>query len=203
MSEITGEGVGIGLVVSDDVGGDGGIERAVKALAGIKNGASKAIGSALKRATSSGAMLAQKEIRQSYVLSAATFKAYTKARRHYVTDAAGTTVSIEFAGIHIPLAKFGARVSRDGRVSARVKRENAQKTLEHAFSRTVGKYGHVGIFERVGEERMPIRELYGPSVPKMLSYNEELSQEVGDRIREKFDQRIDHEILALLNGWRT
>lgn len=180
---------------------DGIFENAVKLLAGMDRGASAAIYSALKRATSSGAMLAQKEIRQSYVLSAATFKAYTKARRHYVTDASGTTAEIEFAGVHIPLAKFDTAVDNSGRVKARVKRGNARETLDHAFSANVGKYGHVGIFERVGEARMPIKELVGPSVPQMISYNEDLSQSIGDQIFEKFKERLDHEILAVLNGW--
>ncbi len=193
--------------ITVDAVGLSSIDKAVQLLAGIESGASRAVSSALKRATSSGAMLAQKEIRTEYVLTASTFKAYTDTKRHYVTDADGTTVEITFAGVHIPLMKFDASVNSSGVVSARVKRSNARGTLEHAFSRTVGKHGHQGIFEHTAERykngNAKMRELFGPSVPQMINYNEEISAEIRDRIREKFDERLEHEILAVLNGWNT
>lgn len=198
-------GTGIGLLVADDVGGDGGMERAVKALAGIKNGASKAIGSALRRAMSSGSMLAQKEIQKQYTMSAGTYKSYTRTRSHVTSGADGTTAEITFAGEHIPLYKYDVKIGSDGRVSARVKRSSARTALEHAFAQKVGGAGHMGIFQREGTARLPIHELFGPSVPQILGYegNDDLTKEIGDKIREKFEERIDHEILALLNGWRA
>lgn len=194
---------GPGYVV--DAVGYGSIDKAVQLLAGIKGGASRAINSALKRATSSGTMLAQKEIRKEYVLTASTFKAYTDAKRHYTTDADGTTVSIEFAGSHIPLMKFDTRVNAAGGVSAHVKRSTSRATIRDAvqlrFGQHTGVYGHED--GRYDTKSGRVREYFGPSVPQMLGYNDDLSQEIGDRIREKFEERLDHEILAVLNGWNA
>ena len=56
---------GIGVYLVDDVG-DGSIDRAMKLLAGIPHGADKAIGSAIKRAATSGEAYAARGIREEY-----------------------------------------------------------------------------------------------------------------------------------------
>jgi Prophage minor tail protein Z (GPZ) len=43
----------------------------------------------------------------------------------------------------------------------------------HSFITTV-RHGHEGVFERKGRERLPIRELYGPSVPGMMARSDVL-----------------------------
>ena len=64
--------------------------------------------------------------------------------------------------------------------------------------------GHTGIFERTGgatdSDGDEIRELMGSSVPQMLG-NEEVEQRLGEESMEKFEERLDHEIIRLLNGW--
>lgn len=188
-------------VLVDDIG-DGTLERAYRLLAGIPKGASKAISSAIKRAATSGEAFAAKEIRKEYHIKAGDFKKYTRTERKYVRGATGTTVDVVFRGYHIPLIRFDTRVSRGGIVTARVKRSSVKQVLENAFVQTMPG-GHVGLFERVSDARMPIREFFGPSVPQMLSANEDVEQAMGDHIRETFDDRLEHEIVALLSGWRT
>jgi hypothetical protein len=68
-------------------------------------------------------------------------------------------------GKAIPMIRFSPRVSRTSGVSIRV--AGKVETYRHAFRATV-RHGHVGIFERKGKARLPIRELYGPSVPGMM-----------------------------------
>ena len=58
------------------------------------------------------------------------------------------------------------------------------------------------MFERLSDKRLPIEEKLGPSTPQMMANNEDLEQEVGDKIREVFEERLEHEILAVMNGWR-
>lgn len=174
---------------------------ALKALAGIPKLSKKALNRAILRATQSGIQMAQKELRQEYILPAATFKSYTQTKRHYISTGDGTAVILNFHGYHIPLMQFDVSVNRRGGVSARVKRTNAKEALDDAFSATM-KYGS-GVFERTGAARFPVRGLYGPSVPQMLSYNEELTERVMKKISDKLDERLDHEIMALLNGWST
>lgn len=192
---------GIGVYLVDDVG-DGSIDRVAKLLAGIPHGADKAIGSAIKRAATSGEAYAARVIRKEYVISAADFKRYTKSKRHVVTADGSTTVNIEFKGNHIPLLKFDTKIGSDGRVVTRVKRSSVKTVFDHVFQKTVGTHGHAGIFERVSDKRLPIEEKLGPSTPQMMSYNDDIAQEIGDKVRETFDQRIEHEMLAVMNGWR-
>lgn len=192
---------GIDVFLTDDVG-DGTIDRATKLLAGIKHGVEKAVGSAIKRAATSGEAYAAKAIRGEYLISAGDFKKYTHSKRHIITDGSGTTVDIEFRGYHIPLLKFDTRIGNDGRVITRVKKSSAKTVLDHVFAQTVGTHGHTGVFERLTDKRLPIEEKLGPSTPQMMSYNDDIAQEIGDHVRETFDKRLDHEINAILNGWR-
>lgn len=193
----------VGVFLTDDIGGDSGaLDRATKILAGFPHGAEKAIGSAIKRAATSGEAYAARAVGKHYYIKSGDFKQYTNSKRRIYTSGGETTVEIEFRGRHIPLLKFNTKVGGDGRVSAKVKRASNEDILSHVFRQRVGNQ-HIGIFERVGESRLPIEEKYGPSTPQMMSANDDLSQEIGDKVRETFDNRIEHEILAVLNGWRN
>ena len=62
--------------------------------------------------------------------------------------------------------------------------------------------GHIGLFERYGSSRLPIKQMLGPSVPQMIGANPTLANTVGDNVRKVFEERMEHETTALLNGWR-
>ena len=190
-----------GIYLVDDVG-DGSIDRAIKVLAGFGHGADKAIGSAIKRAAVSGEAEAARGVRNEYYIKASDFKSYTKSKRRIISSNGSTTVDIEFRGYHIPLMKFDTKIGRDGRVVTRVKRASARTELDHVFKQTVGSHGHIGVFERITEKRLPIEEKLGPSAPQMMANNDDLEQQVGDKVRDVFEQRLEHEILAVMNGWR-
>lgn len=192
----------VGVFVTDDVGDSSGkIDRAIKLLAGFPHAADKAIGSAIKRAATSGQAHAARTVGKYYFVKAGDFKQYTQTKRRINTSAGETTVEIEFRGRHIPLLKFNANVSANGLVRARVKRSSSAEILSHVFKTSVGNK-HQGLFERVGDKRLPIEEKFGPSTPQMMSANDDVSQEIGDKVRETFDNRIEHEIMAVMNGWR-
>lgn len=192
---------GVNIFLVSDIG-DSSIDRATKMLAGIKHGADKAIGSAIKRAATTGEAYAAKLIRSEYYINAGDFKNYTKSKRHIITQDGSTTVDIDFKGYHIPLLKFNTKVGKDGRVVTRVKRSSSATVLDHVFSQAVGTHGHTGVFERLTDKRLPIEEKLGPSTPQMMRYNDDISQEIGDKVIEAFDDRLEHEILAVMNGWR-
>lgn len=193
---------GISVFLTDDIGGGGSIDRAKALLAGIPHGADKAIGSAIKRAAQSGEAHAAKLVREEYYIKAGDFKAYTQSKRKIVSSAGETTVDIEFRGRHIPLMKFNTKFGSDGRVSVHVKRSSSGGILEHVFRADVGTHGHSGIFERVTSKRFPIEEKLGPSTPQMMDANDDIAEAIGEKVRETFDQRLEHEILAVMNGWR-
>lgn len=195
-----------GMAVAVDVEKDA-ISSARAMLAGIPGAFKKAMGSTLKRTATSGKAFAAKELRKQYFLKSADFKKYTHSGIKYRSDAAETSVTIEYKGKHIPLLRFGVQIV-NGRVKAHVKRSEPLKLLHNkdtdrdAFVTTL-KTGHRGIFDRLTEQRVPITELFGPSAPQMMKNNEVLHEKLDEHVKEVFKKRLDHEVTAILNGWRS
>ena len=189
------------------VGGIGqdSIERAKALLTGISKGAEKAINSALKRAAKSGESYSSKVIREEYLVSAGDYKKYSGSKSSINSDFMGTSIQIKFSGHHIPLLRFDSKANASGIVSARVKRSSTRTVLDQAFVGVVNnrdESSHAGIFERRTSKRLPIEEKFGPSIPQMLSANDDIKERINDKVRDVFDERLNHEILAVLNGWR-
>jgi hypothetical protein len=93
-------------------------------------------------------------------------------------------------GRAIPMIKFRPRASRRG-VSIRI--AGKTEVYRHAFIATV-RHGHVGVFERKGRERLPIRELYGPSITGMLKRSDvlpKLLETISDRLLVNLARQID------------
>ena len=176
-----------------------GLERIQKVLAGVRGGWQKAVGSALKRAASSGKTEGKRAVVQEYAISGGTFLSYTKNTNHFSSGGDGIEIVFGYRGTVIPLMKFKTSVKRGGLVTTLVRKDTGTAVLEHAFGATIG--AHTGIFERVGPERFPVRELFGPSTPQMMYSNEAVLESVERKVTETYEQRIEHEILRLMNGW--
>lgn len=129
------------------------------------------------------------------------------------------TARIHISGRRVPLKSWGARQIGRG-VSYAITR-GGRKTVLHAFGATM-KSGHLGIFIRSGQPkvgqrlrrgrgpgrgmtglvrpRLPIRELFGPSVPEVVRGLAELSANVLDQqIREGLDKEITTQIGLVLS----
>jgi len=176
-----------------------GIPHIQKVLAGVTGGWQKAVGSALSRAAQAGKTEAKKAVTAEYLISQSTFLRNTRNINHFQEGTDGISVVFGYAGCVIPLISFGTRVSSSGAVSAQVKRAGVRETLNNAFRAQMG--AHTGIFERIGPERFPVKELYGPATPSMMYSNEDVMDRVEDKMVDAYEKRIDHEILRLLNGW--
>jgi hypothetical protein len=59
--------------------------------------------------------------------------------------------------------------------------------------------GHIGVFQRVGEKRLPIRELVGPSVTGIFNANTNIHDAAWNRILEEFEKRLLPELNFALN----
>lgn len=107
------------------------------------------------------------------------------------------TGEVSVTGSPIRLFKFRVTPTspRKQLVTASVKR--AKKSLPHAFVQQMTN-GHIGIFERVGKSRYPIRQLYSVSAPQMAG-NEEVLEGAMERASIVFDERLSHEIGRLLD----
>ncbi len=174
--------------------------RAEALLNGIPGGVYKAVGSALTRAASVGKTEAKRAVAQEYTISPSDFLQRTQNINHFVRGGNGSVeVVFGFAGYPIPLLHFQMSIDSEGRPVAHVKRSNTPEVLRHAFRANVG--GHRGIYERMGAERFPTRQLYGPATTQMMYSNEEVLDAIEEKMAETFEKRIDHEILRVLNGW--
>lgn len=107
------------------------------------------------------------------------------------------TGEVSVTGSPIRLFKFRVTPTSPKRqlVTASVKR--ASKSLPNAFVQQM-RNGTIGVFERVGKSRYPIRQLYTVSAPQMAG-NEEVLEGAMERASIVFDERLSHEIGRLLN----
>lgn len=107
------------------------------------------------------------------------------------------TGEVSVTGSPIRLFKFRVTPTSPKRqlVTASVKR--ASKSLPHAFVQQM-RNGTIGVFERVGKSRYPIRQLYTVSAPQMAG-NEEVLEGAMERASIVFDERLSHEIGRLLD----
>lgn len=179
---------------------EGSMDKVSKLLAGFRGGVYKAVGSALARAAQVGKTTAKGAVTQEYTLSQSAFLSNTRNINNITRQSDGSfSVQFGYAGNVIPLLRFATRVDSSGRVTTQVSRSGGATALDRAFSAQMGS--HRGIYERIGEQRLPIRELFGPSTPQMMYSNEEVLDAMDEKMAKTYEQRIDHEILRILNGW--
>lgn len=205
----------------------GALDRAEKMLAGIPGGTEKAVKSAMSRAVSSMRSNAVKEIRKEYDISAAAVRSNQNIKSRYTYAGGNVTATVLFSGHKIPLYRYNGTspkmptVDKSKTVIAIINGKHVpvhpgvaasghKKTytcvtkFDNAFIARM-KSGHIGIFERTGGQMAgggdEIHELMGSSVPTMVG-NKTVREELTRAAWEKFDERLDHEIMALMNGWR-
>lgn len=202
--------------------GGNSIERAEALLKGIDNGVSKAVHSAMPRAVSHLRKESGKKIREKYDISQANLRANENIDVRYREKVA----DIIFKGYEIPLFRFNGTSPKDVKVKnkviktlvhgqvkavhpgvaskAHVMKGHGGTTFKNAFVQRMPNTGHLGIFERTGtmtaDNSNAIHQLMGLSVPQMLN-NDEVRTELGESTSLVFEQRLDHEIVRLLNGW--
>jgi hypothetical protein len=151
---------------------------------------------ALNKVAAQAKVAASKEIR------AAGYNMKARVIKQKITIVRAATgkpyVTIRVYGSSIPLIHFGARKTNSG-VSVSVK--YGRKLIKGAFIATMPS-GHQGVFVRTGNlhkkingqwHGLPIKELFGPSVPVAFS-NNIVQQALNKLIREKFPAILEHEI---------
>lgn len=205
----------------------GSLDRAERLLAGIPGGTEKALKSAMSRAVSNLRTNAVKEIRKEYDISAAAVRAEENVKSRYTYSGGSVTATVMFSGHKIPLYRYNGTspkvptVNRSKTIlaiadhrlvpvhpgvaaSGHQKKDTSVTKFDDAFIAGMNS-GHIGIFERTGGTSAgggdAIHELMGSSVAQMLG-NETVREEVTKAAWDKFEERLDHEVTALLNGWR-
>ena len=175
------------------------IERVERILAGVPNGAERALSNAINRGLSRIKTGAKKRVKEVYTVqsSAFTASANTQVNKASTSNLAGV---VTFAGCKIPLYKFQVTPKAPGvgrKVRAAV-RKGGGTQFEEAFIANL-KYG-TGVFERETSKRFPVQELMGLSAAQMVE-NEHILQELAEEAQEVVNERIEHEIERILNGY--
>lgn len=107
-------------------------------------------------------------------------------------NAGGNSIDIIERSGWIPLMKLGATQTSKG---VRVRGRGSYRS---AFIAQMGS-GHRGVMHRIGKERLPIRELYGPNPAHDVTNNPDVFLKVlADLIEDNLAPRVLHEIDRLL-----
>lgn len=181
-----------------EVGADS-LVRINKILAGVPKGAWNVTHSALKRAGNTAKTRAGTLAAEEYTIRKGDFMSNVRQKTHITSEVGGVVaMQISFAGNVLPLLAFKTRVSRSGKLQTQVKTESTPTILDRAFAARV--YGPIAVFERVGKERVPLEQKFGPSTAHMMQ-SPAVVEKMDETIKETFDRRLEHEILRVLNGW--
>lgn len=172
-------------------------------LSGLGKANEKVLKPAMQRGLSAGRTAFNKQIKSVYYVSPAVISRYSHIGYKKVEMRSdGLIGSIEYAGTVIPLIKFNVAPQKAtyGRTSvkAAVKRDESQVELQKGFTAQMPN-GHIGVYERKGDSNYPIKQFYGPSVPRMAE-NTVVIKTVEDRVNEVINKRMEHELERVLNG---
>lgn len=205
--------------VQVEVAGQDVLRKAEKLLAGIPDGVDCAFESAMGRAITHMKTNTARLIRERYDISAGNIKANQNIFIKLDRRKGMLRAEIKFSGSKFRLVDFGGfsfhglryedtsrwiHVRINGQwktvhpnVSARGHqlKMTLPKEFNNAFAAQIG--GHTGMFENDGDQ---IKEVMGLSVPQMLD-SDTVKEKLGQEAMEKFEERLEHEILARLNGW--
>lgn len=158
----------------------GGMERAVK---GGINKTLRKLRTRITRTINAKSGIKQKAIRDNIILR--------RASRHLLRGL------VVFGDDRVPLIDLNARQTKKG---VTFESEGGQRDLvPHAFIETLGS-GHKGVFKRKGKEgqlvpRLPIQELFGPSITSLF----DKAYQVRRRVLEESEEFLNHYILQEAN----
>lgn len=119
-------------------------------------------------------------------------QAQIRERTTAMFNAGGNTAGLVVRSSWIPLHKLGATQGSRG---VRVRLRGSYKS---AFIARMAS-GHTGVMKRVGTERLPIRELYGPNPAHDITNNEDVYlQLMAEVMEDVLLPRMLHELSRLL-----
>lgn len=198
-----------------------------KLLAGIPNGTQRVLKSAAHRATAHLRTNAVRETRKRYAISAANLRTEDNCKIRYSYSGGGVQATVFYNGEKIPLYRYsGASPSAPAYdrqklvnviingnwrkvhpgVGAKGRQLNASSPTTPKEGAFVARFasGHTGIFYRTGGMtsggKDETREVMGSAFAQMVG-NEEVAQRLDEGAMEKFEERLDHEVYRLLNGF--
>ncbi len=191
------------------------IERVATLLADVPKGAERVFANAMNRGLSRVKTRAIEQVKTVYAVKEKPIREATKIK----INKAGTgnlAGFVSFSGVKIPLYKFSVTPTKPAtgkQVQAGLMKGGSKTPYEDAFIAQM-QNGHIGVFERTGEQGIKsrkskykesshtekIREISGLSAAQMIgkaSNIEILEKEAQELVNE----RIIHEMNRILNGY--
>jgi len=98
------------------------------------------------------------------------------------------------SGSRIPLKMFKARQTKKG-VSYKIGAK--RKFIKSAFFATMSS-GHIGVFKRLGKFRLPIAELFGPSLGIVFEESGTIANDVTGSAYKMLGKNIDDQVQLVL-----
>ena len=147
---------------------------------------SSALNRTAKQARTQSARDLKGSLGKSLGLSVSGFK---RTIRHIPARVRRLFTVLEVSGRPLPLIRFGARKASKG-VSAAP--WGKRRIYNGTFIRKMPS-GHRGVFKRTGKKRLPIKELWGPSIPKAFLH-QDIQQGLKRVINDKWPGNFAHEI---------
>ncbi len=176
------------------------IDRVEQILAGVPRGAQRAVTNAINRALSSTKTQAFRKARQVYAVKQGDLSGATVTRVQRASTG-GVAGYISFSGVKLPLYKFN--VSPDVPLKSKYVKAGLKKgswtLFQDAFIAQMDS-GHIGMFERETSKRLPITQIMGLSGAQMIG-NREIIEDLSREAQKKVNERLEHEIDRLLNGY--
>lgn len=159
---------------------------------------------AINRSINSGNALVTRAIAGDTGLKLSFVKRYVS-----VAEASSSRLeaSIKVSAARVPLMAFNAKGRRPSRGipgGVRVKLPGGRESHPQAFITTVRgplqngaiSGGHLGVFKREGKNRLPIRQLYGPSLWQAFKKHQAAAQA---RVNDTLVKNVEHEITYALS----
>lgn len=171
------------------------IELAQEMLNDIPKGAEAAAARAFNRALITGRAAATKEVTKRYAIRTSDVRYSFKLKKATKSDLTAELIS---GGAALPLRSFAHRPKTD---TTGAKRKPIRVTIKAGETKTftTSFVWNNNIYIRLGERRLPIKKMFGPSVPSMLG-NDDIVEEVQDIMVEAAEKRLEHELNRLAEG---
>lgn len=171
------------------------IELAQEMLNDIPKGAETAVARAFNRALITGRAAATKEVTKRYAIRSGDVRYTFRLKKATKSDLSAELIS---GGGALPLRAFSHKPKTD---TTGAKRKPIRVTIKAGDTKTftTSFVWNNNIYMRLGEKRLPIKKMFGPSVPSMLG-DEDIVDKVQDIMAEAAEKRLEHELNRLAEG---
>ncbi len=168
-----------------------------KLFKNLKNNLPTVLMRAINRAAESAKTNTGKKASEKYVIKTSDVKSTVKITKATTQKLRAIVTS---TGFKVPLYKFKAspsvpRTQNPPRAyKFKVKKSGSLKPITGAF---IASLNGNRAMKRVDKNRLPIKQLYGPSIPEMLG-NKSVSEAIENEAQKVLEKRFEHEIKRVM-----